>query len=73
MYIHVIVKAGMKRESLEEAKPGYFLVSVREPAERNLANRRVIELLAAHFKVAVGKIRIVNGHRSPSKLMFVDS
>jgi uncharacterized protein YggU (UPF0235/DUF167 family) len=73
MYIHATVKAGMKRESLEKLKEGYFAVSVRQKAERNEANARVMELLADHFNVAVGKIRIVNGHRSPSKLILIQT
>lgn len=72
MYIHVSVKAGMKKESFVEEKSGYFAVAVREKAERNFANKRVMELCALHFGVASGKIRIINGHRSPSKLIFID-
>jgi uncharacterized protein YggU (UPF0235/DUF167 family) len=73
MYIHATIKAGMKSESFEELKKGYFAISVRQKAERNLANVRVIELLGAHFGLPPGKIRIVNGHQSPKKLLIVDS
>lgn len=49
----------------------HFEVSVRELAERNLANRRIIELVARHFKLPVGKVRIISGHHSPSKILNV--
>jgi hypothetical protein len=72
MYIHVKVTAGAPKESLKLKKPDHFEVSVREKAERNMANTRVLELVASHFKVPVSKVRIVNGHRHPSKLLVVD-
>lgn len=50
----------------------HFEVSVRELAERNLANRRIIELVARRFKLPVGKVRIISGHHSPSKILSVD-
>lgn len=72
MYIHVRVQAGAKREEVTEKSPDHFLMAVREPAERNLANVRVVELVAERYGVPVGKVRIINGHHSPSKLLSVD-
>lgn len=72
MYIHVKVKAGMKKESFVVKTGDSFLVSVKEKAERNMANTRVLEIIASHFKVPKNKVRIVNGHHSPSKLLVLD-
>ncbi len=69
MYVHVKVNANSRKESFEEAKPGYFNISVREKAEGNMANKRVIELIQTHFKTK--NVRIINGHQSPSKLVSV--
>lgn len=71
MYIHVRATAGHKQESLEQLSETHFSVTVREEAERNQANRRIVELVAEHFGLAKGKVRIVNGHHSPSKLLSV--
>ena len=71
-YIHVKVKAGAGEESFKKKSEDHFLISVREKAHRNEANKRVLELVAMHFKVPVNKVRIINGHRSPSKLLVVD-
>ncbi len=60
------------RESFREKSKDHFEVSVREEALRNMANKRVVELVALHFKVPVKKVRIVNGHRSLSKLLVVE-
>jgi uncharacterized protein YggU (UPF0235/DUF167 family) len=53
-------------------KSGY-LVCVREKAERNLANARVIELLALTLGVRKSSVRIVKGHHTPAKLFAVPS
>ena len=73
MYIHVKVTAGAGKESLVAKSADHFLISVREKAERNMANSRVLELVAGHFKVPVNKVRIVNGHHRPSKLLVVEA
>ena len=72
MYIHVKVSAGAGKESWKQKSPDHFEISVKEKAERNLANNRVLALVAKHFKVPVNKVRIVNGHRHPSKLLIVE-
>ena len=72
IYVRVKVKAGTRKEEFEQTSSDHFLVSVKEKAERNMANGRVIEIIAGFFKVAPGRVRIVNGHRSPTKLLVVE-
>ena len=71
-YVHVKVSAGARKESFAVKNEDHFAVSVREKAERNMANARLIELVAEHFGVPVNKVRIVNGHKHPSKLLVID-
>ncbi len=72
MYIKLKVLAGARKETVVRKSEDHFDVSVREKAERNLANRRVVALMAGHFKVPAGKVRIVSGHQSPGKILSVD-
>ena len=71
-YIHVKVTTGAKKESFVQKSKDHFLVSDKEKAERNMANRRVLALVALRFKVLKNKVRIVNGYRHPSKLLIID-
>ncbi|MBU0998992.1 DUF167 domain-containing protein [Patescibacteria group bacterium] len=71
-YIHIKVTTGARKEFLVQKSEDHFEVSVKEKAERNLANTRVLELVAEHFKVSVNKVRIVNGHHHPSKLLIIE-
>lgn len=71
MYIKVRVIADAKKESVEHLAPDHFKITVREKAVQNLANRRVIELIAMQFKVPAKQVRLISGHRSPSKILSI--
>lgn len=71
MHIKVRVKTGAKNESVRKASDIHFEISVREKPENNLANRRVIALVAMHLGVPAVKVRIIKGHHQPSKMLSV--
>lgn len=73
VYVSIRVRAGAKKESISEIAPGRFEIAVRERAERNQANRRVVALIAAHFRVREKDVRMVKGQRSPVKLFTIGS
>ncbi len=73
MYIKVSVKTGMRKESLLKKSEDSFLVSVKEKAERNMANIRVLELIAMYFEIPKNKVRIIKGHKHPSKIFSISS
>lgn len=71
MYIKVKVKAGSRKEEIEKVNENTFYISVKEKAERNIANNRILEILSLELKIPINKIRIINGHQSPSKLISI--
>ena len=71
MYVKVRVVAGSKKEELIKMGTDNFRVFIRERAERNLANRRVAELIAMHYKIQVRRVRIISGHTSPPKILSI--
>ncbi len=68
--MHVIPEAG--RSHVEERARDSYVVSVREPAEQNLANRSALKLLARHLRISSAKIRIISGHHRPGKIVSID-
>ncbi len=72
MYIRVFVTSGAKRDVVTKEGLDSFAISVRVPAERNLANERVRELVAQHYHIVKGKVRIVSGHHRPGKIISVE-
>jgi uncharacterized protein YggU (UPF0235/DUF167 family) len=73
MYIKVKVTANARKESFEKISSDHFEASVKEKAERNMANRRVLELVANFFEVPAGKVKLVSGHHSPGKILNVET
>lgn len=71
MYVKARVIAGVKKEAVHEVSKTHFEISVREKPLQNLANKRIIELIARHFKVPKKAVRIVSGHKSPSKILSI--
>ena len=71
MHIKVRVKTGQKKENVLENSKTSFSISVKEKAERNSANARIIKIIAERLSVPVKKVRIVSGHHAPSKLLSI--
>ena len=64
--------ASSKREEFKKISSTHFEARLKEKAERNMANKKVVELTRKHFG-ATGDVRIINGHHSPSKILSVDT
>jgi uncharacterized protein YggU (UPF0235/DUF167 family) len=73
MYIKALVTPGARKERVTVKSPDTFLISVREPAERNLANHRIRQILAEYYSVPVAQVRLLTGHRSSSKMLVIDN
>lgn len=72
MYIKVKVQAGARREEVVKIKENEYRISVKEPAERNMANARIQEILSNELGVNTKSVRLINGHHSPSKMFSCD-
>lgn len=63
----------MKKDKIVAKSTNHFEIDVKDKAENNMANKKVIKLLAEYFKISTNKIRIVNGHHHPHKLLVIDN
>lgn len=70
MYLHLKVKTEAKREEVKQISADHYEISIKEKAVRNMANKKILEILATLFPDK--QIRIINGHHSPSKLIAID-
>ncbi len=73
MYLRVEVLPGSRKEEVTEGKNGSLILKVKEPAEQNRANDRVRELVAERLMLPVGKVRILTGHHSRTKMLTIDN
>lgn len=71
MYIKVRVIPKSKREQINKIDSETFEITVKEPAERNLANNRIKELIAEFYGVKIKEVRLITGHHSGSKILDV--
>lgn len=69
MYLKLRVIAEAKEERVEKMSDDHWNVWVRQKAERNLANSRVVEIVREGFPGT--SIKIVSGHHSPSKIVSI--
>lgn len=72
MYIKVRVTAGARKEKVERLDETTLVISVREPAARNLANKRIREILCKEYTVGSNAVRLVSGHQSQSKIFDIE-
>lgn len=71
MYIRVKVKTDSKREIIEKIKENEFHISVREPAKRGLANKKICQIVLNYFDNPPGGVKIISGLMSHVKLLKV--
>jgi len=69
MYIRVRVVTKAKKEEVIIKGKNHFEIHVKEKAERNEANKRVLEIISEHFSASA---RIVSGHHHPIKMLSVN-
>jgi hypothetical protein len=60
MIINVKVKPNSKEEKIEKISENEYIIHVKEPAEDNKANIRVINLLSKELNVSHKNIKIKN-------------
>jgi uncharacterized protein YggU (UPF0235/DUF167 family) len=69
MYLKVKVITKARTEKIEEDSKGGLKIWVKQAAENNAANKRVLELVRERFPRYNKSVRIINGHHHPSKLL----
>lgn len=71
MYIKVHVVPKSKKESIDKMSDDSYKICVKAEAKNNAVNKRLIEIvreLYPQYKI----IKMVSGHRSPSKIFSLD-
>ncbi len=69
MYLKIKVVADSREEKIEKLKDDEYRIWTKMPAENNLANTRVLEIIRETYPNQ--SVRIISGHHSPSKIVSV--
>ena len=70
MYVKVKIKPNSKKETVNKVSTDHYKISVKQKAENNSANSRLLEIMHTEFSNSI--IRIISGHHSPSKILSID-
>lgn len=60
-----------KEDKVVKKSEDAFDVFVEAEAERNAANKRIIELLAEHFNLPQTKVKMIKGFKESSKIFDI--
>lgn len=71
MLIEVHVSTNAREANVVRIGENIFEVKVDERAVEGRANKRLMEILAKHFKVPKSRIRLVSGARSRDKVLEI--
>jgi len=72
MYIRVTAHPGAKKEMVLKESETEYTISVKEEAEQNFANRRIVTIIAEELGVEAGRCRMISGHRSRRKIISIE-
>ncbi len=70
MYIKVKIIAGARKEIVEKISDDHFDISLKQKAENNNANGRLLEIMHGQYPDSI--IRLISGHHSPSKILSIE-
>jgi uncharacterized protein YggU (UPF0235/DUF167 family) len=71
MYIKIKVIPSSKREVIDKIDEENYEIKVKQEPKNNAVNKRLVEIMRDKYKNAK-IIRIISGHRSPSKIISID-
>ena len=60
-----------KEEKIIKKNENSFDVFVCEEAERNMANKRIIEIIATYFNIPQHKAKMIKGFKESSKIFDI--
>ena len=71
MRINVKARPNAKEEKVEKVSETEFVVSVKEPPVKGMANRAIINALAIYFGIGSVRVKIVSGYTSRQKVVEI--
>jgi uncharacterized protein (TIGR00251 family) len=69
MYLKLKVIPDSKIEKIEKKSEDEYRIWIKEPAENNRANSRILEIIREMYPNQ--QVRIISGHHSPGKIVSI--
>ena len=71
MRIFVKAKPSAKEAKIEKIDENNFIIAVKEPPVKGMANAGIIKALAEYFNISSVNIKIVSGYTSRNKIIDI--
>ena len=71
MLIKVKANVSSKEDKVIKKSEDSFCVFVKADAQRNMANKRIIELLAEYFNLPQYRIKMIKGFKESNKIFNI--
>lgn len=71
MKIFVKAKPNAKEEKVEKIDNDHFIVAVKEPSRKGMANLAICRALAEYFDAPISQSRLVSGFSSKQKIFEI--
>lgn len=65
----VKARPSAKKETLKKISPDKYEIAVQEPAEKGMANKRILEIIKTKISPGAKRIIMVSGHKTKSKVI----
>lgn len=72
MFIKVKAYTSSKKEQIIKKSDNSYVIYLKEPAQFNLANNRICEIIAITYSVNRKLVRIISGHHHSSKILSIN-
>lgn len=69
--IRVKAFADAKKFHIEETEHQKIRIFVREAAQNNQANKKILASLAEFYEIPQNKLKMISGHQSPNKIIQI--
>ncbi len=70
--IRIKVIPNSKKEIIENDKPNHWIFKIKEKAENNMANDRVLEIVKTMTHKKAKNVKILSGHQKPTKILVAE-
>jgi hypothetical protein len=72
IFLKIYVKPRSRKRSFLEVSNDEIVVNLQSPAKDGKANTELLKKLSKLFHVSAGNVRIVSGHKSKMKTIFIE-
>ena len=69
MRIFIKAKPSAKEAKIEKIDEANFIIAVKEPPVKGMANAGIVKILSEYFNISPANIKIVSGYTSRNKII----